>query len=109
MTDTELSEAWARMMGWHTVSIGLSWFDEANNFVRRVRDWNPITSWSDWGLCYEWMEEQGYALEIFEHKWPKYKVSCCWRKPERFGSSVSTNLRRAMLLAALKAEGVLEE
>ena len=108
MTDTGLAEAWAKMMGWKTEILGKNdvWYHVNESSMIPARNWHPLTSWSDWGICYEWMIGRGWR------SCHSYRNNChiwTWFHPgnKDLGHyhESDPDIRRAMLLAALKAKG----
>ena len=102
VTDAELAEAWAKIMGYE--EAGVAYLIDGIPILKS--HWNPLTDWSDWGLCYEWMKRRGWKSShtVFEDEW-------WWSKWDEDGDLMyefvgrDPDIRRAMLLSGLKAEG----
>ena len=99
LTDPEFAHAVAEMMG-----LGCTFQDcwklPSGKLISK-KDWHPLTSWSDWGVFYEWMIGRGWqsyhAEEMGITTWK-------WMNIDILETATDPDIRRAMLIAGLKAE-----
>jgi len=117
MTNEELAQAWAEMMGW---KLGKD-FEPCRRmlpdvyYVLRGEFWceihdigfSPSTSWADFGITYEWMRGREWWAQI----WMMPEITrWAWCKGGFKGHGIAyveehdPDLRRASLVAGLKAE-----
>ena len=119
MTPTELSREIAEAMGWKKPhELGYKdlpdWFwyrSEKDKWVRAVESpFNPLRNWHHFGMVYEWMRGEGWNSSHGQpdndntHTWIWWKGKLR-NRTYQWVPADAPDIRRAMLLAALEAEG----
>ena len=108
MTDEQLIERVAVMMGWkrHRNGIlGQQRYHTDRN-VPQPEDWNPLEDWNDTMVLVEWMRAKGFIYEIWTSKGNHVCIRDANLKYRNYDVIVTINdvpLQQAICLAALKA------
>jgi hypothetical protein len=61
MTDQEIENALARMMGWKLIN-NYSWYDTDGNYGCFSKDWHPLTDLNQLFMCVDKKREGGWGL-----------------------------------------------
>ena len=110
LTNEELATAIAEMMGCQKIFAELTWFWEfPDKSLVRIADWNPYSSWADFGVVVEWMEAEPRGWESEHYSWGHEGADWYWwdfrSSPIRKVYATDPDIRTASLKAGLKAQG----